>query len=82
MSTSTTSGPSSLKGKEKEKKVDPLPTLTDIEWMVSVAWQQHQLGKKKSHDHVHKISTIKRNPGDLQFQQQQQQPPQQQQQGQ
>jgi len=31
MSTSTTSGPSSLKGKEKKKEVDPLPTLTDIE---------------------------------------------------
>jgi len=72
MSTSTKVTPSSVKGKEKEKEEDPLPTLADIERMVLVAWQQHQLGKKKSCDHAHKISTIKCNPGDPQFQQQQQ----------
>ena len=70
MSTSTKMMPSSEKGKEKEKE-DPLPTLTDIEQMALVAWQQHQSGKKKLRDHVHKISTIKQNPGDPQFQQQQ-----------
>jgi len=72
MSTSTKVMPSSVKGKEKEKEEDPLPTLADIKRMALVAWQQHQLGKKKSHDHVHKISAIKCNPGDPQFQQQQQ----------
>jgi len=72
ISMSTKVTPSSVKGKEKEKEEDPLPTLADIERMALVAWQQHQSGKKKSCDHVHKISAIKRNPGDPQFQQQQQ----------
>jgi len=71
MSTSTKVMPSSVKGKEKEKEEDPLPTLANIERMALVAWQQHQLGKKKLHDHTHKISAIKHNPGDPQFQQQQ-----------
>jgi len=78
MSTLMKMTPSSVKGKEKEKEEDPLPTLANIEQMVLIAWQQHQSGKKKSHNHVHKISTVKHNPGDLQFQQQQQWPPQQQ----
>jgi len=78
MSTSTKVMPSSVKGKEKEKEEDPLPTLTDIERMALVAWQQHQSGKKKSRNHAQKISAIKCNPGDPQFQQQQQQGQQQQ----
>jgi len=41
MSTSIKAAPSSLKGKEKKKKVDPLPTLADIKQMALVAWQQH-----------------------------------------
>jgi len=72
MSTSTKMTPSFVKGKEKEKKEDPLPTLADIKRMALIAWQQHQSGEKKSCDHVHKISTVKCNPGDPQFQQQQQ----------
>ena len=72
MSTSTKVTPSSVKGKEKEKEKDPLPTLTNIERMVLIAWQQHQSGKNKLCDHVHKISAIKHNPGNPQFQQQQQ----------
>jgi len=72
MSMSTKVMPSSVKGKEKEKEEDPLPTLADIERMALVAWQQHQSGRKKSRNHAHKISAIKRNPGDSQFQQQQQ----------
>ena len=71
MSMSTKVTPSSVKGKEKEKEEDPLSTLANIEQMALVAWQQHQSGKKKSCDHAHKISAIKRNPGDPQFQQQQ-----------
>jgi len=82
MSMSTKMTPSSVKGKEKEKEEDPLPTLTDIEQMALIAWQQHQSGKKKSHDYAHKIGTVKCNPGNPQFLQQQQQPLQQQQQGQ
>ena len=39
MSTSTNTTPSSIKGKEKEKKVDPLPTFADIEQMALIAWQ-------------------------------------------
>ena len=67
MSKSTKMTPSSVKGKEKEKEKDPLPTLATIEQMALIAWQQHQSGKKKSHNHMHKISAVKHNPGDPQF---------------
>jgi len=64
MSTLTKQTPFSIKGKEKEKEKDPPPTLANIEWMVLVAWQQHQSGKKKQHDHAHKISAVKHKPAD------------------
>lgn len=50
-----------------------IPTLTEIEEIVTVAWQQQVTQRRPAAPQANKISTIKWKGGDPSFQQQQQQ---------